>query len=359
MLFSQVKISEMIQYSKVSENAENKVYLIDFWATWCAPCIHVKKYLTTLQDQYSSDFYIVSLTEEPAKKIKQFLEKHPTKLAVAIDYEGETFKTNSIRTLPYAILINAKGKTLWEGHPADLKSSMIDRFLRQNKKKAAIDVVFETHEIEADQTINQYTPTQEFELIEVPEDNTSVLETTTFNGYQKIRGSLKEILSYMSKIYEGQIRIPDPLNKVYELYIKQGTATEKHGLQILMDTLNIVYEKEKRKGSIIELNLEDPTFWDTDQFDWGIGSPSFLIGDSEIEADNIGLENLSYLLSSVLEIPVVIIDSKNQYRESKHDWQIHYKYFDLMKSGLKDNYGIEAVKKESEYTIYTIIKKRL
>jgi hypothetical protein len=56
----------------------------------------------------------------------------------------------------------------------------------------------------------------------------------------------------------------------------------------------------------------------------------------------------------VLETPIVLASNiENQ----EHDWDIHYKYFDLMVSIMKDNYGIDIEKKVIEYPEYIITRR--
>ena len=91
------------------------------------------------------------------------------------------------------------------------------------------------------------------------------------------------------------------------------------------------------------------------QLDWGKDAESFLIDDSQIQADNVTFNELMYQLSLVLELPVVATNDIDS--ESVHDWQIHYKFYSLMENDLLDNYGLEIEKKQAEITQYNVTKK--
>ncbi|WP_353778111.1 thioredoxin-like domain-containing protein [Winogradskyella sp. 3972H.M.0a.05] len=352
---SQVKVSEVIQYSKTAESNENKLYLIDFWATWCAPCIHVKKYLGSLQKQYPKDFYIVSISEENPEKVKKFLSKNPTTLAVAIDFEGETFNKNKIRVLPHAILVNADGHIVWEGAPADLKNHHIEKFLKQYKKRASFKDIFEIKDI-AVTDVTSYIPTSDFEIKELNDTMNTNIEVNEQNGYLKLQGKLSNILSYASNVYSEQIEVPESMNKYYQIFIRKDSNAYKNIEDTILSDLNLQYTTEQSKGEALVLKVETPTFWDTTQINWGTGSPSFMVGDSEIKADNVSLYEVSNVLAKAIEMPVIIEPSGFD-TSGKHDWQIHYKYFNLMQGELQDSYGIKAEKKQTSYTVFSVTKK--
>ena len=352
----QIKVSEVVQYSKTATSNDNALYLIDFWATWCGPCIHAKKYLGSLQKQYPEGFYILSLSEENPTKVKRFMQKNATNLAVAIDYDGETFSKYVGQTLPHSTLFNAKGKVLWEGHPADLKPYDVKRFLSQNKSTISIDKFIKVLGDGSEETVvSSYIPTEDFELKPLKGFQEDI-QITEANGYLKMVGDLKSILSYTSNVYEKQIVIPQELNKSYELFVKKDSGSYENISEALMNELKLEYTEQLSKGKALVLSVENPTFWDTAQINWGSKSPSFLVGDSDIKADDVSLFEVSSVLAKAIEMPVVIASSDVDISK-KHDWEIHFKFFDLMKGGLMDNYGIKAEKKETSYTIFNVTKK--
>ena len=121
--FSQVKVSEVLQESKFHSNTSAaKLFMIEFWATWCGPCITVSDYLEVLQEQFASELYILSLSEETSDRVQKFLNKRPSQFASAIDYDGQTFDYYRVTDLPFAVLLNANAEVIWKGNPADLTS---------------------------------------------------------------------------------------------------------------------------------------------------------------------------------------------------------------------------------------------
>lgn len=351
----QINVSEFMQPSKIASAEGNKLYFIDFWATWCGPCIHAKKYLSSIQKQVPNDFYIISLSEENPVTVERFLERKPTDLAVAIDHYGETFNKFNIKSLPNGMLFNAKGRKLWEGSPGDLSVSLIKSYLRQERTRTSVNDFVKIIEEDDRDDAADYMPNKDLEVNPIASGSLDLSVDDTSN-YLKLSGSLKAIVGYLAKIYKNQIDIDSKSNVNYEVYFKKPLNTSENLALKLVNTLNYGVERSMKKGEILELDLKEPRFWDINQIDWGAQSGKFLVGDSEIEADNATLKAMAYQLAFVLDIPV-IINNEDERSFKNHDWRVHYKFYELMKSDLSDSFGIEAEKKVGEYPVYKIIKK--
>ncbi len=354
--YGQINISELVQPSKIATPSENKLYFVDFWATWCTPCIHVSKYLTTLQEQYPNDLYIVSLTRENPDAVKTFLTKHSTDLAIAIDYQSEMFDAYNIESLPQGILFNARGDKLWEGRPADFKIYHLRRFLNQNDDTSALSDLFNIRKINTDviEVEDAFVPTNNTEFVEIERTQQDAADVNFTASYIEVKGDLRNILAYALKVSREQIQIDDRLNKSYHAYFKRDSPSEKNMLKAITKALDLNYKSSKVEGSALVLDVEYANFWDQQQINWGFNGDKYLVDDSQIQADNVSFNSIKYKLASVLEIPVV---SQGKYYDAKHDWQIHYKYFELMQTDLKENFGINAEVKATQYLVYKITGK--
>jgi len=351
---SQIKVSEVIQESKIASDANNKLYFVDFWATWCAPCIHAKKLLTVVQEQFPTELYIVSLSEENPVRVERFLENKPTDLAVVMDFYGETFNAFNINEIPKGILFNAKGKQLWSGHPAELTPERIRGFLRQNRATSRLSDFLDIVKIDTTAEY-EYIPS---ESLEIKPTNDATVDALTINDYSthlKLKGSLKEIVSYLSRIYVGQVEASKSLNKNYEVYIKKPFSFDDNFGYKIIAQLGYGVEVSNSTKDAFELTLGDTKFWDTQQIDWGQNASKYLISDSELMADNVSLKDVAYQLSNALDVPVVI-SNEDKRSLALHDWQIHYKFFEFMKNNFED-YGITVQKKTFSIPKYSIIKK--
>lgn len=91
-----------------------KVLLVNFWATWCVPCIKEMPDLSKLSKEFEGNEVIIlpiSLDRNKSvKDIEDFYKKHKVdNLPVYLDFQGSTFRTAQLRSLPTTILVDKSG----------------------------------------------------------------------------------------------------------------------------------------------------------------------------------------------------------------------------------------------------------
>ncbi|MDX1364769.1 TlpA family protein disulfide reductase [Arenibacter latericius] len=91
------------------ESQKEAVVLINFWATWCPPCVAEMPSLQNLYDDYGDKITFMFVTDDHRKKVDAFLEKRNLKLPV---YYSNSPVPNmlSSKLLPTTYIINKEGK---------------------------------------------------------------------------------------------------------------------------------------------------------------------------------------------------------------------------------------------------------
>jgi len=103
---------ETIEGTSVSlADSAGKIRLVDFWATWCAPCREEIPFLNELQAEYGAQgFEIIAIADadEPADVVSEFLVEHGVKYTNLLGAD-DIATAYGVFGLPAAYLIDAEG----------------------------------------------------------------------------------------------------------------------------------------------------------------------------------------------------------------------------------------------------------
>ncbi|MBI3737149.1 TlpA family protein disulfide reductase [Candidatus Sumerlaeota bacterium] len=127
-----------------------KVYVIEFWATWCPPCRASIPHLSELQKKFKENVIFVGVTDEKPEVVEPFVKKMGEKMdyTVAVDDNAKTAKgymdAFKIEGIPHAFIVNKDGKIIWHGHPLDDLEETLEKVVAgtydlKAAKNAAVD----------------------------------------------------------------------------------------------------------------------------------------------------------------------------------------------------------------------------
>jgi peroxiredoxin len=117
-----------------------KVVWLDFWASWCPPCLTSLPELEALRKEMpASKFQIVAINvDEEPKKALRFLAKKPVGYPSASDPKGQLPEAFGLETMPTSYLIDQKGviRMVHEGYrEGDLAKIKAEATALMRKKK--------------------------------------------------------------------------------------------------------------------------------------------------------------------------------------------------------------------------------
>jgi len=132
-------VAKWIKGEPVKELAKDKTYVVEFWATWCGPCIKGIPHLTEVQKEYGDKVTVIGVNiwdrkqdrqtkkftesvDDYTKRIGEFVNKQGDKMGytVAAEADGKMAENWMAAAgqngIPCAFIVSG-GKVMWIGHP--------------------------------------------------------------------------------------------------------------------------------------------------------------------------------------------------------------------------------------------------
>lgn len=130
-----LEVKEFLKGDPVKQLDKGKIYVVEFWATWCGPCIKTIPHLTELQKKHKDVTFIgVSVWEQEGAEVAKFVEKMGDKMEYRVATDAvpagkdanqgamaKNWMTAAAQDgIPAAFIVNGDGVVAWIGHPNEM-----------------------------------------------------------------------------------------------------------------------------------------------------------------------------------------------------------------------------------------------
>lgn len=110
---------------------KGKTILIEFWATWCGPCVQMIPKLNKWHKEFGDDLVIIGLSDEPAATVKAFMRRGRIDFPIATDESQKLIQEVGVESIPHALLVSPDGVVRWQGLPMDSNDPLTTSVIRQ------------------------------------------------------------------------------------------------------------------------------------------------------------------------------------------------------------------------------------
>lgn len=132
---------QIAQWVNSEAHVNDRVVVIDFWATWCGPCVAAIPHMNELADEYRADVVCIGISDEKPADFQRGMQKLKAKnitlqsfrYHVALDPQKRMSKEIAIRGIPHVIVMSSDWVVRWQGHPTQLDKGTLEQIIAANK----------------------------------------------------------------------------------------------------------------------------------------------------------------------------------------------------------------------------------
>jgi thiol-disulfide isomerase/thioredoxin len=220
-----------------------KVVILEFWATYCAPCIPYIKHFEKLQAQFGDAIKVIEISEENRDKVDAFILKRGYKnVTFAMDWGRKLNDMFYHHFIPHTVVIDQDGTVLAFTSPDEIDQEVIGKLI--NREPVTFTMKHEYQEASytsSNSTLQNYDQPI---IVNKPKNQTYKIE---FSNYKE--GFATEFVKESSSEYKF---VNCPLTLIYQILYDQKTS------RVVLDVNDPAkYSFENHNSYCLELSVPD------------------------------------------------------------------------------------------------------
>jgi thiol-disulfide isomerase/thioredoxin len=128
--------------TNAAPDLSGKLAVVDFWATWCAPCRAAIPHMNELASAYREDVVCIGISDESWRNFEEGTMRHRLgksdfQYPVGTDPSARMKNAFRISGIPHVAVISADGVVRWQGHPNSLNAPVMNQLVAANRQLVA------------------------------------------------------------------------------------------------------------------------------------------------------------------------------------------------------------------------------
>jgi len=137
-----IEVEKFLKGTPVTGYEKGKTYVVEFWATWCGPCVQSMPHISHVQKEFKDKGLTIigvnvweddKYNAETLKNVETFVAEMGDKMAYTVAYDGAAkkmdegfMKAAGRRGIPSCFVVDGESKVAWVGHPMWLDTVLPD-----------------------------------------------------------------------------------------------------------------------------------------------------------------------------------------------------------------------------------------
>lgn len=325
------------------EALRGKVVVLEFWATWCGPCIVAFPHLNKLTDRFKDKpVKFISITDESREVVERFLNKRALKSWVGLDTDRSVFRALRVAGMPRTVIIDTEGKIAALTSPEQVTEQVL-RDLLAGKTVTLTD----PHATARKATFIEDPKGEPLLKITIyPADPPDEFGGWSMNPgrYQGKGVALQSLIATAYRVSDERVVGSAPLDRRYDVVVSIPPSRRELLPPLLQSALQAAFgistRREMREADVYALRKIPGTEPKIPRAAGGGGRASYIGG--VIVAVNLEIQGLVDTLQNMLGTPVV----NETALQGIYDWDIQYDEGNpsSLIQAVRDQLGLELIK---------------
>lgn len=270
-------ITNWVQNIPEDKSLAGKFLVIDFWATWCAPCLGAVPHMNELVEANKNNpkLRFLAISDEKESRIRTILPKVKFSSIVIADTTEQTFNDYGIRSIPFCVLVDDQMEVKWAGVAYDLTNDIIQKFVQREAippPAAPKTVVVSGERLLYDSLYKQYSKVYKDSSMQEYFDlgpatrvqrglQMDFARPGAFYRMMVIGKPINDVISRLAGVGLNQVKLPSNLSGTYiSLCYKSDTNIQPADLlQSIVTELGLRSKAKDTLMSTITLEVTDTT----------------------------------------------------------------------------------------------------
>ena len=309
---------------------KGKVVVLEFWATWCGPCVGAISHMNELTDAFKDKpVQFLAISDEDADTVKAFLEKKPIHGWVGLNTTKSMFKAYGAYGIPHTVVVGTDGKIAAITLPSLLETKNLENVLAGKEaglpeiKPADPGIMAKVGEVPTDDNNEQPALFQFLIRPSKAQEHTrrgssSKGPFAQMFGSTELGATIADLLPPIYGVSGPRLIVDSPMpDQRYDIFVKAPQTMYQQmqplSKQVIETTFGLTSKRESRELECYTLSVKTPN---------AIGlkptatpnASSVRAGVGKIEDINVKTNSLAGQLESIFKKPVVDeTESKDRY----------------------------------------------